>query len=589
MVKPFATVAQALGEIPQLYPDNDFTFMDLKGQEVVFKYTQLDTATLQRAAALQAYGLKQGDRVGLIVIEPMDFVLTFLACIRIGVVPVPLYPPMSFGSLDAYAERTRKVLTSAEASLLIASARLKNVLWGLVDKVPSLHKLVPVETFREATGTPSLPSINPEDLAFLQYTSGSTADPKGVMVTHGSLIANSRGIINDAVQITPEDRGVSWLPLYHDMGLIGFVVAPVCHALSITYIPTLRFIKRPNVWMDTIHRHRGNITFAPNFAFALATRKAKPSDLAKWDLSCLTRVGCGAEPIQPDTMRAFTKLFHENCGMPDWAVSPAYGMAEATLAISIKRFRRPLKTVKVDADVFRAEGRAIAPLEGRTIIEHVACGEVFPGHTITAMDDNGNQLPEGLEGELCLQGPSVTPGYFNNPEATARAYRDGWLHTGDLGFVLDKQIYVTGRIKDLIIVNGRNVHPQAVEWSAAEVEGVRKGNVIAFSVPSSTGERLVVVLESRLDDRASLIEPVRQHVQRELSLRIEEVITLPPGSLPKTSSGKLQRRKARQQYLSGELGTEGSRLAGASADKVTLARHVARSLWSRAKATALGR
>jgi fatty-acyl-CoA synthase len=198
-------------------------------------------------------------------------------------------------------------------------------------------------------------------------------------------------------------------------------------------------------------------------------------------------------------------------------------------------------------------------------------------------------MPEGQEGELCLQGPSVTPGYFNNPEATAKSFRDGWLHTGDLGFVLDKQIYVTGRIKDLIIVNGRNVHPQAVEWAAAEVDGVRKGNVIAFSVPSSTGEKLVIVLESRQDDRAALKDPVRTHVQRELSLRAEEVIALPPGSLPKTSSGKLQRRKARQQYLSGELGAEGSRLAGSSADSITLAKHVARSLWSRAKATALGR
>jgi fatty-acyl-CoA synthase len=589
MVKPFATVAQALGEIPQLYPGNDFTFMDLKGKEAAFKFTELDVATLQRAAALQAYGLRQGDRVGLIVIEPMDFVLTFLACMRIGVVPVPLYPPMSFSSLDAYAERTRKVLTSSEASLLIASDRLKNVLWSLVDKVPSLNRFVAVESFREATGSPILPTIRGEDLAFLQYTSGSTADPKGVMVTHSSLVANSRGIINDAVEITPDDRGVSWLPLYHDMGLIGFVIAPICHALSITFIPTLRFIKRPNVWMDTIHRHRANITFAPNFAFALAVRKAKPADLAKWDLSCLNRVGCGAEPIQPETMRAFTDLFHEHCNMPTWAVSPAYGMAEATLAISIKRHKQHLRTVKVDAELFRAEGKVVGPIEGRPAIEHVACGEVFSKHSIAVKDEQGKEMPEGQEGELCLQGPSVTPGYFNNPEATAKSFRDGWLHTGDLGFVLDKQIYVTGCIKDLIIVNGRNVHPQAVEWAAAEVDGVRKGNVIAFSVPSSTGEKLVIVLESRQDDRAALKDPVRTHVQRELSLRAEEVIALPPGSLPKTSSGKLQRRKARQQYLSGELGAEGSRLAGSSADSITLAKHVARSLWSRAKATALGR
>ncbi|MFT4622876.1 MAG: fatty-acyl-CoA synthase [Myxococcota bacterium] len=589
MVKPFDTVAQALGEVTQLYPDNKFTFMDLKGEETPFKYTEFDVATLQRAAALQAYGLRKGDRVGLIVIDPMDFVLTFLACIRIGVVPVPLYPPMSFGSLDAYFERTRKVLASSEASLLIASARLKNVLWGLVDKVPSLHKLVPVESFREATGMPALPKITGDDLAFLQYTSGSTADPKGVMVTHGSLVANCRGIINDAVQMGPDTRGVSWLPLYHDMGLIGFVIAPVCHGLSITYIPTLRFIKRPNVWMDAVHRHRANITFAPNFAFALAARKARPQDLEKWDLSCLDRLGCGAEPIQPETMRQFTELFGKHCNLPEHAISPAYGMAESTLAISIKRFGRTMNTVAIDTDVFRNDGKVVAPIDDRPTTEFVACGEAFPGHEVAALDEQGNELPEGTEGELCLKGPSVTPGYFNNPEATAEAWKDGWLHTGDLGFLLDKQVYVTGRIKDLVIVNGRNVHPQAIEWSAAEVDGVRKGNVVAFSVPSSTGEQLVVVLESRADDPSSLVAPVRSHIQRELSLRAEDVIVLPPGSLPKTSSGKLQRRKARQQYLNGELGRDGSRLAGASADRITLARHVARSLWSRAKATALGR
>ncbi len=582
----YTTVAQAIAEVHTFHPTGDYTFQDLQGAEHPYTFVEVEADTAKRAAALQEMGLSKGDRIGLIVIEPEDFVLTFLACLRVGVVPVPLYPPMSFASLDAYADRTRKVLDNAGAKVLVASSKLQNVLWSLVDQVPSLGKLLPVEELRSAKGTPVYPTIVPEDLAFLQYTSGSTADPKGVIVTHGSLIANAHGIIHDGLQLTPGvDRAVSWLPLYHDMGLIGFVIATICHAISTTYIPTLRFIKRPSVWLDTISRHKANVTFAPNFAFALVTKRVKESDLEKWDLSTLKVLGCGAEPIQPQTMREFTELFHTRCNMPRTAIMPAYGMAEATLAISLKPAPEMMQTLHVDADSFSENGSVVEPIEGKPTTEWVACGIPFKGHEVVAMNAEREILGEGREGELCHKGPSVTPGYFNNPKATAEAFIDGWLHTGDLGFVKDGQVYITGRIKDLIIVNGRNVHPQAVEWAVADVEGVRKGNVVAFSVPGKVGEDLVIVLESRAADKQSLMDAVRKRVQKELSLTAADVVFLEPGSLPKTSSGKLQRRKTRQFYLNGTLGTTGSRAAGSSASKVTLARHVAKSMWSRAKAT----
>ena len=585
---PFRTVAQVIAEVGQHYPEHDFVFQDLKGNETRYDFVELERNTGRRAAALQAYGMKKGDRVGLIVIEPEDFVLTFLACLRVGVVPVPLYPPLSFGNLDAYADRTAKVLTSSSSRLLIASGKLQNVLWAMVDRVPSMEELVAVEKLRDAAGTPEYPEIAPDDLAFLQYTSGSTADPKGVMVTHGSLVANSKGIIEQGLQLDPAkgDKGVSWLPLYHDMGLIGFVIAPICHAIPVVFIPTMRFIKRPSVWLDTIHRHRGTASFAPNFAYALATRRVKDSDLEKWDLSCLKVLGCGAEPIQPQTMRAFVDKFHGPCGLPNNSIMPAYGMAEATLAISLKPAPEMMVTTTLDAETFSETGEVQPPVEGKPFAEHVACGVPFEGHEVVALDADGNVLPEGREGELCHKGPSVTPGYFQNPEATAAAYRDGWLHTGDLGFLLDGQVYVTGRLKDLIIVNGRNVHPQAVEWAVAECDGVRRGNVVAFSVPGDVGEELVAVVETKLqeEDHADLAERVRRAIQRELSLSTSEVICLKPGSLPKTSSGKLQRRKTRAQYLRGELGGEGARTFGSQGSKLTLAKHVARSVWSRAKA-----
>lgn len=587
MLPSFETVAEAIAEVGKYYPNNDFVFQDLAGEEKAFDFVTVEQETAGRAKGLQEMGLRKGDKVGLIVIEPEDFVLSFLACLRVGVVPVPLYPPMSFGSLDAYSERTAKVLTDAEARLVLASSKLQNILWSLVDTVPTLEKLVKVEEMRGVRGTPDYPEILPEDLAFLQYTSGSTADPKGVMVTHASLVANSKGIITEGLQITPEnDKGVSWLPLYHDMGLIGFVIAPICHAIPVVFIPTLRFIKRPNVWMDTIHRHRGTASFGPNFAYALAARRARASDLEKWDLSCLKVLGCGAEPIQAETMRTFTENFHAPCGMPTTAIMPAYGMAEATLAISLKTAPEHFQTVVVDAERFQEDGVVEAPEHGeRAVIEHVGCGIPFEGHEVAVMDEAGNVLGDDREGELCVRGPSVTPGYYNNPEATAKAFRDGWLHTGDLGFLHGGQVYITGRIKDLIIVNGRNVHPQAVEWAAAEVTGVRKGNVVAFSRPGATSEELVVVCETRGSDPETITREVKASIQRELSLAVAEVVLLKAGSLPKTSSGKLQRRKTRNQYLLGKLGAAGTRTMGASGSKRVLAKHVAKSLWSRAKHT----
>ena len=581
----YRTVAEAVANVGTTVPDAGFVFQDMKGIETSYTFTEVEQLTATRAAGLQALGLVKGDRVGLVVIEPEDFVLTFLAALRMGLIPVPMYPPLSFGSLDAYADRSARILELSKAKLLVASKQLKHVLWGLVDRVSSLQRLEVVEDLASAKGTPDFPEVTPEDVAFLQYTSGSTSDPKGVVVTHGNLAVNSRCIILDGLKLeNGRDKGVSWLPLYHDMGLIGFVIAPLMHGIPVVFIPTMRFIKRPQVWLDAVHRHRGTITFAPNFAYALATRRIRDRDADGWDLSCMRACGCGAEPIQPDTIRAFTDRFSKQSGLPVDSVLPAYGMAEATLAISFKPVNGAMRTRHVASEAFQATGAVQEPEDDTVALEHVSCGPPFPDHEVSVRDAGGRDLGEAQEGELCVRGPSVAGSYFENPEASASTFRDGWLYTGDLGYVLDGEVYVTGRIKDLIILNGRNVHPQAVEWEVATVEGVRKGNVVAFSRPSASSEELVVVLETKLTEHEALKEAVSAQVRKELGFAVADVVCLEPGTLPKTSSGKLQRRKTRQQYLAGSLGTDGTRTFGATGNTVTVAKHVARSLWSRAKA-----
>ncbi|MCB9506691.1 MAG: fatty acyl-AMP ligase [Myxococcales bacterium] len=581
------TLAAAISGSAAKFPAHGFTFQDMTGAERFWSFIDIDRETAARGRALQDLGLSKGDRVGLIVIEPQDFVLTFLSAARVGIVPVPLYPPMSMAELDAYVDRMARILQTSRASLLVASESLQNVLWQAVDRVESVKKLVPVERLH-ADGAPTYPEITEDDLCFLQYTSGSTSDPKGVAVTHRSLRSNVVAIMNH-YQLDPETtKSLAWLPLYHDMGLIGFVMSTVFWGKRCVLIPTLRFLKRPNVWLDAVHTHRATITFCPPFALPLAARRAGEEQLSKWDLSCLATVGVGAEPIHAEGCRQFTELFASRCGLPTTAVSPAYGMAEATLAMSLNPFGAPLRTLVVDAEAFQQRGRVEPPAsEESAVFEHVSCGVTFPEHDVrVASPETGAWLPEGSEGELCFSGPSVTPGYFENAEATAACFVDGWLHTGDLGYLWEGEVYVTGRLKDLIILNGRNLHPQALEWTVQELDGVRRGNVIAFSVPGDGTELVIVALERRADVTGDgIADAVRERLSAELGVPVAEVVVLAPGLLPKTSSGKLQRRKARQLYLAGELGAHGPRTQGSSASSLTLAKHVARSMWARAKNT----
>jgi fatty-acyl-CoA synthase len=578
------TVVDALRRINGV-EDVGYTFLDTAGKPTLFSYAALWRAAETRARALLGHGLTRGDRVAMVLAQPQDFVITFLGALLAGLVPVPMFPPLSFGKLDAYADSAVNILQVAGARLIVTDKALSSVLWQVVPRVSTLKDLILVEKLddgKRASG--DLPAVGPDDLAFLQFTSGSTAAPKGVMVTHKSLVANCWAIATEGMELQPGvDVAVSWLPLYHDMGLIGFVITPLMKAVHVVFIPTLTFVKRPNVWMQTMHDFKGTISFGPNFAFALATKRAGEKELATWDLSRVRLIGCGAEPINAAVMIEFTERFAKN-GMKPNVPMPAYGMAEATLAMSFADRDGDLGVLVLDAETFRAEGRVTPPASDDVVaLNFVCCGKPFSGHELGIMDLEGNLLPEGREGEIVFRGPSLTDGYWQNPEATAEVFRtDGWLRTGDLGFLLDGNIYITGRSKDLIILNGRNHHPTTIEWAVADIDGVRKGNVVAFSRPGTDSEELVIVAETRQDPPADLAETIKKVVSETLSLKVADVVLLGAGQLPKTSSGKLQRRKTREQYLRGEVGGEGVRTLGSTGEKLTVARHLARSLFGRA-------
>ncbi len=511
----------------------------------------------QRAQALLALGLKKGDRVALVLPEPDEFVLTFMACLTAGLVAVPMYPPQTLAKLEAYGDTVRHILSASGARVLITSASLREM---LASNVASDAKvLVEADVHGDPERADPPPPVSLDDLAFLQFTSGSTSKPKGVMVTFGNLAANAHAIMVDGLKSTPEDRGVSWLPLYHDMGLIGFVVAPLYTLVQVMFLPTMAFIRRPSIWLDAIHRFRGTITFAPNFAYALAARAITDGQSKGWDLSCMRALGCGAEPIQADVLRAFLSRFAPN-GLAPTSVLPSYGMAEATLAITFWDMAKSLKTDVLDVEAMRA-GVARPPAEDARepkTMELVACGRPFPGHDLKIAGSRGEALPERHVGEIWVTGPSVTRGYYGDADATEETFGGGWLRTGDLGYVADGEVFICGRAKDLIIINGKNYYPQDIEAVVSRAPGVRDGQCVAFAdLDDSGAERCVIVAEAKLGPRAGtmaeVITQIVQLVRAEVGIVPSEVHLIRRGTLPKTSSGKVRRREAKRRLTLGDL------------------------------------
>ncbi|MGH9000998.1 MAG: fatty acyl-AMP ligase [Acidimicrobiia bacterium] len=517
------------------------------------EWARLHDEARAMATALQSRGVAPGDHVALLGPTSRPLVTAIEAVWLAGATVVVLPLPMRMGSIEEFVAQTRARIAASDVTLVLADPALS----GFLVPEPGDPPAVLLDEVAAGPGewAYQAPKEDSSALAILQFTSGSTADPKGVMLPHAAVCANLDGIAAAARFDPTSDVLCGWLPLYHDMGLIGLLTLGMTTGADFALASPLDFLGTPARWLEWMSQHRATATAGPNFSYALATRalrRAAPGslDLSRWRIALN-----GAEAVDPDVVEAFVAA-GAPFGLDPGAAFPAFGMAEATLAVSFPEPGTGLRTDPVDRRLLEAEGYAApADPDGPGTRRLVRLGRAVPGLELRIVDpETGEGRVDREVGELQIRGTSVTTGYYRRPDATAEAFSDGWLRSGDLAYLVDGELVVCGRIKDLIIVGGRNVYPEDVERAAGSVDGVRDGNVIAFAVDGRRGrEALVVVAESRVDDVASLRGEVAGRVSDMVGLPPEEVILVEPGTLPKTSSGKLQRSLCRDRYQDGAL------------------------------------
>ena len=531
------------------------------------------------ASGLLRLGLVRGERVALIFPTGEEFFDAFFGTLLAGGVPAPLYPPVRLGRLEEYHRRTAKMIALAEAPLVLAAGRVRRLLGEAVAGAsPRLGCL----RLQDLPSGPvlALPVASAKDLALVQFSSGTTVDPKPVALSHRAIFAQT-GALNTFWPDSGELRhtGVSWLPLYHDMGLIGCVFAALEKQTELTLIPPEVFVTRPAVWLRAISTYGATVSPAPNFAYGLCVRKVKDEELEGVDLSTWRVALNGAEPVSAPVLRAFQERFGPY-GLPPEALTPVYGLAEAALAVTFSDLGSPFTSTRFDRETLTEEGRAVEVDEGA---ELVSVGRPLPGFAVSLRDQAHEDVSEGRVGRVWVRGPSLMEGYLGQPEATAAVFENGWLDTGDEGLLHRGELYLTGRAKDMLILRGRNLAPQIVEQAVDSVPGVRTGCSVAVSWMPEDGEseELVLLVESQRDaspeELTALPEACRKVLLVAAGVAPERVELLAPGTLPRTSSGKLRRQEALRLYLAGEL---------APPDKVTplrLAAAMGRSAWAFAR------
>ena len=551
-----------------------FNFYSGRGELLaVLPYRDLKYQAQSLARRMIRAGLHRGERVAIIAESTADFVRAFWASQYAGLIPVPLPTPAAFAGRVNYIDHIHPMMEAAQPLAVIApgvflesarqaAARLKIELVGTVEDLNQMPE-----------ADADFPAAESEDVCYLQFSSGSTRAPTGVAVTHRALLANARGISRDALGVTETDRCTSWLPFYHDMGLVGFFLMPLTSQISTDYLAPDEFARRPLIWPTLISRNGGTISFSPSFGYDLSARRAMNADLGHLDLSRWRVAGIGGDQIRPAILARFTETFGR-CGFRKEAFVASYGMAEATLGMSFAPLDRGIEVDRVDLGRLRREGRAV-PAEGENVRDLVICGKALPNHELQIRDAEGSVVAQRQVGHIVFRGPSVMTEYFRRNEETARVLSaDGWLETGDMGYFVGDSIVIAGRSKDLIIVNGRNVWPEDLELAVENhIDGVRRGDVVAFSVDGADIERVVILLQCRTSD------PVMREAQRAAVASVIlsaagltcSVVLVSHNALPRTSSGKMSRTKARDMYLSSLLGEPEQRAASATAESMPIA------------------
>ena len=526
------------------------TFLGLREEEVRLSWAEVESRARRAAGALVARGVRPGDRVAIVLRTEPAFLDAFFGALHAGAVPVPLYPPVRLGRMDEYVEATARMLRVSGARVLVTSGSVARVIGRAVAAVgPGLELGV-----LDASGLPegretSVPRAG-GDLALVQFSSGSTVDPKPVALSHASLAAQVSSLVV-LVAPTAEDVLVSWLPLYHDMGLIGCLLGAASYPGPLVLIPPEHFLARPALWLRAVARHRGTISAAPHFAYAYAADRVRDADLAGLSLASWRIALDGAEPVTTGALHRFAARFAP-FGLDPGALMPVYGLSEAALAVTFSPSGRPPLAERVDPASLRSG--LVTPGER----EVVSVGAPIPGVEVEVRGEDGGALPERRLGRIHVRGPSLMQGYMGDPAATSRALRDGWLDTGDLGFHACGELFVHGRAKDVVVVRGANHAPEEFEACLAAVEGLRPGCAVAvgFLPDGGDGEELLLLVErirAWRGDPAAIAEAAREAVSSRTGVRPHTVRVLEPGTLPRTSSGKMRRREALRRFQAGTL------------------------------------
>ena len=549
----FGTLGEALDYAAS--GDRGFNFHDPRGTiKRAYRFAVLRTDALDAALRLIAMGIAPGDRVALIAETSAEFAALFFGTVYAGAWPVPLPLPTSFGGRDAYVEQIRVQLASSDPVLLVYppeladmagdAARLggvKGIDWATLAEAPVI--------------TAPLPQARPDDICYLQYSSGSTRFPHGVAVTHAALL-NNLAAHGHGMELIDSDRCISWLPWYHDMGLVGCMLSPMANQVSVDYLKTEDFARRPLAWLDLISRNSGtSVSYSPTFGYDICARRMSSQTKAsnRFDLSRWRLAGNGADMIRPDVMQSFVDAF-DGAGFKASAFLPSYGLAEATLAVSIMPPGEGIRVELVEeTELSGAAAKQDRPQRYRAIVN---CGKPVRDMAVEIREEDGTPLPERAIGKIWCSGPSIMAGYFRDPEATTACMFGGWLDTGDMGYMSDGYVYVVGRAKDMIIVNGKNHWPQDIEWAVEQLPGFKAGDIAAFAITTPGGEETPAVLvqcrSSDEHERVRLREEIREKVRSVTGMNCV-IELIPPRTLPRTSSGKLSRAKARNLYLSGDI------------------------------------